>query len=146
MRSFMGLVLDQDIGYGYWIYDQIFSKENTYNAFVASLINDSGIEGEIVAYIMLELNKKQGYSFIQGLFVEEKYRNRGIAKRLINEAESYSKRIGCKDIKAEMQSYLFKFYNKLGFSIYKKQTDTKYRISKSLEKNNEIKKDTNWER
>ncbi len=100
----------------------------------------------MIRYIMLELNKKERHTFIQGLFVEEKYRQNGVAKRLISEAENYSKSIGYIGIEADIQSYLFKFYNKLGFSISKRPTDTKYRISKSLEKNMEIKKDTDLDR
>lgn len=151
MKSFqttMVVIMVQDIGYGWWIYDNIFSEENTYNAYVASLLNDDGVEKEIVGYIMLELSKKESepYSYIQGLYVEEKYRNRGIAKRLINEAENYSKSVGAKGIEAEMRFELFEFYNKLGFSIYKKKNDSTYRISKDLEKNKEMKKDDDWER
>ena len=51
-------MLVQAIGYGYWIYDEIFGERNTYNAYVASLINNDGIESRIVGYIMLELNQK----------------------------------------------------------------------------------------
>ncbi len=108
--------------------------------------NDYGIESEIVGYIMLELNKRESYSFIQGLFVEERYRHRGIAKRLINEAENYSRSIGCKNIKAEIKNYLFGFYNDLGFSICKKKNDSTYFISKSLERIKEISEDRDLER
>lgn len=135
-----------DIGYGYWIWDKIFSEKNTYNAYVASLLNDDGMESELVGYIMLELNKRESYSFIQGLFVEERYRHRGIAKRLVNEAENYSRSIGCKVVEAEMRDYLFGFYSDLGFSIYKKKNDSTYLISKNLERNKEIKEDGDLER
>lgn len=142
----MVLVQVWDIGYGYWIWDKLFSEENSYNAYVAFLLNDYGIESEIVGYIMLELNKRESYSFIQGLFVEERYRHRGIAKRLINEAENYSRSIGYKNIKAEMKNYLFEFYNDLGFSICKKKNDSTYFISKSLERIKEIREDGDLER
>lgn len=134
------------IGYGYWIWDKIFSEENTYNAYVATLLKDDGNESEVAGYIMLELNREKRYSFIQGLFVEEKYRHRGIAKRLINEAESYSKSIGCKNIEAEMRYHLFEFYKDLGFSIYKNKNNSTYFISKNLERNVKIEKDNDWER
>ena len=124
----------------------MFSQEGAYNAWVASLLNDDGIQSEIVGYIMLALNKRENYSFIQGLFVEEKYRHRGIAKRLVNEAENYSRNIGCRDIQAESMSHLLRFYNKLGFSIYKGISETKYIIFKNLERDKEIRKDDEWER
>ncbi len=135
-----------DIGYGYWIWNGMFSEESIYNAYVASLLNGEGKESEIIGYIMLELNKEKRYSFIQGLFVEEKYRHRGIAKRLINEAENYSRSIGCKVIEAEIRNYLFRFYNELGFSIYEKKNDSFYFVSKNLERNIEKEKDSGWER
>ncbi|MCI8384715.1 MAG: GNAT family N-acetyltransferase [Clostridia bacterium] len=124
----------------------MFSEESIYNAYVASLLNGEGKESEIIGYIMLELNKEKRYSFIQGLFVEEKYRHRGIAKRLINEAENYSRSIGCKVIEAEIRNYLFRFYNELGFSIYEKKNDSFYFVSKNLERNIEKEKDSGWER
>ena len=77
-------MLELDIGYPNYIYDKIFNEEKSYIAYVASLLNDEGFESRIVGYIMLELNKEESYTFIQGLFVEEDYRKRGIAKRLIN--------------------------------------------------------------
>ena len=141
----MVLIHVSDIGYGYWFWDELFTEENTYNAYVASLLNNDGSESEIVGYIMLELDKRKDYSFIQSLFVEQRYRHRGIAKKLINEAENYSRSIGCKDMKAEMRDYLFEFYKKLGFSIYKKKNDSTYFISKSLEKNKKIREE-DWER
>lgn len=110
------------------------------------MVNGDGEESGIVGYIMLELNKEKTYSFIQGLFVEEKYRHSGIAKRLINEAENYSKNIGCKVIQAEVRDYLFGFYKDLEFSIYKMKNDHTYFIGKNLERNVEREKENNWER
>lgn len=136
-----------DIGYPDWVYDEIFTEDNKFNAYVACLLNHDGTEKEIIAYVMLQLNKTEMSSFIQGLYVEEGHRNRGIAKRLINEAENYSKYIGCKEIKVEMLSHLSSFYYKLGYSAYKKITDRKYIISKTLEKTNSVKKDEDgWDR
>ena len=105
-----GASVGMGIGYGCWFWNEIFSEEKTYNAYIASVVNGDGEESEIVGYIMLELNKEKTYFFIQGLFVEEKYRHSGIANRLINEAENYSKNIGCKVIEAEVRDYLFGVY------------------------------------
>lgn len=110
------------------------------------MLNDDGKESQIIGYIMIEMNKEKRRSFIQGLFVEEKYRHRGIAKRLINEAEDYSRSKGCKVIGAEMRDYLFRFYNKLGFSIDKMKNNSTYFISKNLERNVAIEKNSDWER
>lgn len=110
------------------------------------MVNGDGEESGIVGYIMLELNKEKTCSFIQGLFVEEKYRHSGIAKRLINEAQNYSKNIGCKVIEAEVRDYLFGFYKDLEFSIYKMKNGHTYFICKNLERNVEREKENNWER
>ena len=143
----MALMLVWDIGYPDWVYDGLFTEDNKFNAYVAYLLNADGTEKEIVAYIMLQLDRTVMSSFIQGLYVEEVHRNRGIAKRLINEAENYSKSIGCKEIKVEILSHLSSFYYKLGYSACKRITDNKYIISKPLPKTNSIKKDDNgWDR
>ena len=140
-------MLVQDIGYPDWVYDGIFSDDNKFNAYVAYLLNSDGTEKEIVAYIMLQLDRTGMSSFIQGLYVEKNYRNKGIAKRLISEAENYSKSIGCKEIKVEMLSHLSSFYYKLGYSACKRITDKKYIISKALEKTSSVKKDEDgWDR
>lgn len=111
------------------------------------MLNSDGTEKEIVAYIMLQLDRTGMSSFIQGLYVEKNYRNKGIAKRLISEAENYSKSIGCKEIKVEMLSHLSSFYYKLGYSACKRITDKKYIISKALEKTSSVKKDEDgWDR
>lgn len=130
-------------GYGNWVYDEIFSEEKSYNAYVASLLNDSGNKSEIIGYIMLHLDKEKNNSFIQGLFVEEEYRGKGIGKELITEAGNYSKDVGCKYIEAIVSSYylFIKFYRKLGFSIDKKITNSKYIISKNLERSKELEKE-----
>lgn len=110
------------------------------------MLNEDGNESEVVGYIMLALNKEKRKSFIQGLFVAEKYRHKEIAKGLIKEAEKYSRTIGCKDIIAEMNYHLLKFYNDLGFSIYKRKNDSTFWISKSLERNVELEKESDWQR
>ena len=133
--------MEWDIGYPEWFYNKIFGEEKLYNAYVASLVDDTGNRNQIIGYIMLELSEKRNYSHIQGLFVEEKYRHRGIAKRLINEAENYSKSIGSKRITASVAPRLLRFYNNLGFSISKELGPTNIMILKNLEKSKEIEDD-----
>lgn len=125
------------IGHGYpdYIYDKIFGKEQSYNALVASLVNKSGEEIKTVGYIMLELNKRDRHSFIQGLFIEEEYRKQGIAKRLVNEVEKYSKGLDFNSITAEARQEVFiDFYRNLGYSIKSRKNDATYWIFKALER------------
>lgn len=138
------VIMVQDIGYPDWFYEKIF-KENSYVAYVASLIDDVGNESGIIGFLLVELNKKRNCSYIQGLFVEKEYRGRGIAKRLISEAEIYTKSIGGERIEADVMPDLFGFYIKLGFSIKKQLSSSKYRISKELEKIKKIEKEDEFE-
>ncbi len=123
-----------DGGYPDWFYDKIFNQEKLYNAYIACLINNDGSEGQIIGYIMLQSSRINNSSYIQGLFVEEKYRNMGIAKRLIEEAENYSKKIGSRYIEAEITYNLFRLYSKLGYFVTKSITSSKNIIQKDLEK------------
>ena len=125
------------IGHGYpdYIYNKIFDEEQSYNAFVASLLNKDKKEIKTVGYIMLELNKRDRHSFIQGLFIEEEYRKQGIAKRLVNEVEKYSKGLGFNAITAEARQDVFiDFYRNLGYSIKSRKNDATYWIFKALER------------
>ena len=123
------------IGHGYYIYNKIFDKEQTYNAFVALLLNKDKKEIKTVGYIMLELNKRDRHSFIQGLFIEEEYRKQGIAKRLVNEVEKYSKGLDFNSITAEARQDVFiDFYRNLGYSIKSRKNDATYWIFKALER------------
>lgn len=125
------------IGHGYpdYIYNKIFDKEQTYNAFVALLLNKDKKEIKTVGYIMLELNKRDRHSFIQGLFIEEEYRKQGIAKRLVNEVEKYSKGLDFNSITAEaIQDVFIDFYRNLGYSIKSRKNDATYWIFKALER------------
>ena len=125
------------IGHGYpdYIYNKIFDEEQSYNAFVAALLNKDKKEIKTVGYIMLELNKRDRHSFIQGLFIEEEYRKQGIAKRLVNEVEKYSKGLGFNSITAEARQDVFiDFYRNLGYSIKSRKNDATYWIFKALER------------
>lgn len=124
------------IGHGYpkYIYDKIFTSEKSYNAFVAVLLNQDREETRIVGYIMLEINKTMNQSHIQGLFIEKEYRRRGIARRLVEETENYSKRQGIKTISADAKWEVFtKLYRNMGYSIISSQNSVMYRIGKMLE-------------
>lgn len=127
-----------DIGYSYNFFNQVFTKENKYNAYVASLLDSTGNETNIVGYIMLELNRAEKHSYIQALYVEPAYRKNGIGTNLINTAEDYSRSMGFKYISASVRDYLFRFYRKFGFSINSKITNWKYFISKNLVREKEL--------
>lgn len=81
------------------------------------------IEDEIVGYILIKnLNTNDKVCLLDGLYVEENYRNKGIANQLINEALNISKENNCKyvDINVMYKNELAKeIYKKLGFNEFK---------------------------
>lgn len=62
-----------------------------------------------------------GWFYVDLLFVDGKYRGRGIGKRLLQEAESWAKKKGCRHI--HLNTITFQapgFYRKMGYQIYGK--------------------------
>lgn len=56
--------------------------------------------------------------YIEGIYITEAYRKQGIAKRLIQAAESWAKEKGCKELASdcELENQLsIDFHNKIGF-------------------------------
>ena len=128
-------MLEQDIGYGDWFYNQIFGKDKSYESFVACLENKEESREKIIGYIMIELNKRDNCGLIQGIFIEEEYRKQGIGKNLLIKAENYLLSLGLKTIKADVRLNIFlEFYKTLGYDIIRRKNVGSYRIIKNLEK------------
>ena len=57
--------------------------------------------------------------YVEGIFVEEEYRNRGIAKRLVQAGEQWAKTMGCEEIASDTELYnqaSQAFHKKIGFT------------------------------
>ena len=57
--------------------------------------------------------------YLEGIFVEEKYRNEGIAKELLLECEAWSKSLGCSEFASDCELTnitSLKFHLSLGFT------------------------------
>ena len=93
------------------------------------------VENDIVGYIFIKIsdpNKNAEIykeAFIDALYVEEKYRNKGIATSLIKKAKEYAKNMNAKNISINVicsNETALKLYNKLGFK------DFSYRLKQEL--------------
>ena len=74
-------------------------------------------ENEIIAGILTRIYLKA--MFVEVLWVDEKYRKKGIGTELLNKVESYAKEIGCTFIHLDTFSFqAIDFYKKCGYSIF----------------------------
>jgi GNAT superfamily N-acetyltransferase len=100
-------------------YPNIYNKDD--NKLYVSIIDNN-----IVGYIFVKLQSIDGIDnnkelLIDALYVEEEYRNKGIATSLINKVKEYSKNNNIKYISINVlykNEDAMNLYNKLGFSIY----------------------------
>lgn len=72
---------------------------------------------EIIAGIITRIYLKA--MFVEVLWIDEKYRKKGIGKELLNKVENYAKDIGCTFIHLDTFSFqAIDFYKKCGYSIF----------------------------
>lgn len=85
------------------------------------------VENKIVAYLYIRITSSEDGPFrklealIDGLYVEEEYRNRGIATKLIDEATKWARKmnVGYINLKVLSQNEVAKtLYQKLNFSSF----------------------------
>lgn len=79
------------------------------------ILRDQG--NEIIAGIITRIYLKA--MFVEALWIDEKYRRRGIGKELLNKVESHAKDIGCTFMHLDTFSFqAIDFYIKCGYSIF----------------------------
>ncbi len=62
-----------------------------------------------------------GWFYVDLLFVDEKFRGRGIGKRLLQEAEAWAKKKGCRNINLNTITFQAPgFYRKMGYRVFGK--------------------------
>ncbi len=91
-------------------------KDNNFYGIVA--IEDNKVVGVLISRVINRLAKKKNILFIDDLIVNEKYRNTGIGKLLIQDATNYAKSKDCGAL--ELTSMIenvnaHKFYENNGF-------------------------------
>ena len=100
-------------------YPNIYNKDD--NKLFVSIIDNN-----IVGYIFVKLQSIDSIDsnkelLIDALYIEEEYRNKGIATSLINKVKEYSKDNNIKYISINVlykNEDAMNLYNKLGFGIY----------------------------
>lgn len=111
-------------------YDKTIDENFIVSDYFSKMINNSNvillgyyIENEIVGYIFIKnINSDDKVYLLDGLYVEEKYRNKGIAKELISEALNICKEYDCKyvDINVMYKNEIAKkIYKRFGFDEFK---------------------------
>ena len=105
-----------------------------FNERISSFVkNDSGV---VVGGILAEIN--WGWMHIQGLWVEDSFREKGWGFRLIDNLESYALSKGIHNVRLETTTFqALDFYLKLGYSIFGELSDmplghTSYFLTKKL--------------
>ena len=82
------------------------------------LIYVAELNKEVVAFLSVEVYRKDSYVYLDDLSVTEKYRDKGIGTKLISLAEDYSKDIGVSAIVFHVEKTnenAHKLYRKLGY-------------------------------
>lgn len=104
--------------------------ENKYEIKDNILIVAKNNEREIIGYAYCKIITCENgptinhITLLDGLYVDEKYRNQGVATQLIEKAKKWSKDIGAKYFELNVISSnvkAFKLYQKLGFFEFEKK-------------------------
>lgn len=104
---------------GFWSKKQILNIINSHNILLVA----ENHEGEIVGFIICLLNKAVGKATIENIFVDDSFRNKGIASDLIKallkkiNKENYSNICGLVE---EQNEPSIKLFEKTGFNKGKK--------------------------
>lgn len=121
-------------------YNDNINDNNKIENYYEKVLNDNNklfiaLDKNVVGYIFIKISdpSKNGElykeAFIDALYVEEEYRNKGIATSLIEKAKDYAKSIGAKKISINVISVnenALKLYYKVGFK------DFSYRLKQEL--------------
>lgn len=83
------------------------------------------IDGSYVGFIQMSIrsdyvegSNSSPVGYVEGIYVEENYRNKGVSKKLIEAGEQWSKSLGCSQIASdtELDNYgSQQFHKKVGF-------------------------------
>lgn len=105
-------------------------RQNIRQGFCDYAIEQTGMYGLIEAPSFFEIREGDTYigsvslqlfwgqMQVKDLFIDENYRRKGYATKLMNHAMEYARSRGCKFIMLETMSYQApKFYKKLGFTL-----------------------------
>lgn len=87
------------------------NKETIIGSAVCQIYNTNSLHPHIIKYKTLQ----SGY--IWGVYIKPKHRNKGLAKKLINECNNYCKEIGCSEVKLWGSIKGIPVYKKCGYKF-----------------------------
>ena len=85
----------------------------------------ANVEGSYVGFIHMSIrtdyvegSSSSPVGYVEGIYVEDNFRNKGIAKKLVQAGEHWSKALGCTEIASDTQLDNYEsqqFHEKIGF-------------------------------
>ena len=113
-------------------YNDNINTGNKIDGYYEKVINDNNklfvaVDTNILGYVFVKINDpvKNGElykeAFIDALYVDKEYRNKGVATSLIEKAKEYAKNMGAKKISISVISLneeALKLYYKVGFKDF----------------------------
>ncbi|HZG86694.1 MAG TPA: aminoglycoside 6'-N-acetyltransferase [Paenibacillus sp.] len=83
------------------------------------------VEGECIGFIHMSLrvdyvegSRSSPVGYVEGIYVEENHRRKGISKKLVEAGEQWSKSLGCNEIASDTEVDNYdsqQFHKKIGF-------------------------------
>jgi N-acetylglutamate synthase-like GNAT family acetyltransferase len=104
-------------------YETVLDKEADQALFVAAA-EDGKVIGWLYIYIPRDYLMFEGSAEISGLVVDGDYRSRGVGGQLLDVAEEWAQRQGCRTVRVrsnEIRKEAHEFYSRRGYCIWKKQ-------------------------
>lgn len=82
----------------------ILSKPETQRVFVAD-VGDGKLAGFLEASIrpFVEDCETENVGYLEGWFVDEKFRRRGLGRQLVRKAEAWARRMGCAEMASDVE-------------------------------------------
>jgi len=99
-------------------------KENKSYSIKITAEEGEEILGWVYLYVMNNDLHKEPFGFLENVFVEEKYRGRGIGQRLVEEVANVAKKEGCYKLictSRHEKPEIHAWYKKLGFKDHGKE-------------------------
>lgn len=87
----------------------LYRIENEFVGFIHAAIRADYVEGA----------SSSPTGFIEGIFVKEEFRNKGIARALVKRGEQWAKEKGCREMGSDVEFHnndSYKFHKKIGYT------------------------------
>ncbi len=104
--------------------EKLLHKMSAYNKNKVGDVGWKSLNLEVVDKNGKFMGGLTGSSFLEWfyvdlIFVDQKYRGRGIGKRLLKEAEAWAKKKGCRNINLNTITFQApEFYRKMGYQVF----------------------------